>query len=156
MFKPSINVKEGTVKSSIQKEVKIASGEQRVIPVAVEELKVGKRARLTGVTRITKRVHQKQEVIDEPLKEDEVLIERVPINRFVEEPLHVREENGTTIVPVLEEVAVTEKKIMLREELHIRKVTKTVHKPQTVVLRREEAVIEQLDAADTDKSRKLK
>lgn len=117
---------------------------QRVIPLAREEVRVAKRRSTTGIARISKIVREKVEVVDEPLRKDELQVERVQVNRFVDRPMPVREEDGTMIVPVLEEVLVTEKRILLREELRIRKVVRTLSKPQKILLRREEAVVEKL------------
>lgn len=128
-----------------QKTAAPVSGEKKIVPVLEEEVEVRKRAIETGVTRVTKKVHEKEKVIDEPLLQEEVEVERVPVNRFVEQPLPVRQEDGVTIVPLLEEVAVVEKRLLLKEELHIRKKPGTVRKPQTVVLRSEEAVVEHSD-----------
>jgi stress response protein YsnF len=61
----------------------------------------------------------------------------VPINRIVTEALPVRYEGDTTIISLLEEVLVVEKRLMLREEVHIKRVHKEVHKPQEVLLREE-------------------
>jgi uncharacterized protein (TIGR02271 family) len=124
---------------------------KKKIPVLQEELEVGKRKVETGVTRVQKTVHEREEVIDQPLVKEEVQVERVPINRYVEGPVPVREEDGVTIVPLLEEVLVVEKKLMLKEELRITKRTKTVRDPQRVILRSEEALVEHgngQDAAD--------
>lgn len=113
-----------------------------------EVLEVGKRTVQTGVTRITKRVHEREEEIDPPLLTEKVEIERVPVNRFVEGALPVREQDGTTIVPVLEEVLVTEKRLFLKEELHIRRVSETVHHPQKVTLRSEEVEVEHIESPE--------
>ena len=72
---------------------------------------------------------------------------RVPINRYVEKPLPVRQEGGTIIVPILEEVLVVEKRLLLKEELRISKESKMVHKPRRVTLRGEEAVVEHVGPA---------
>jgi len=117
---------------------------EQVIPVIEEEVEVSKRKVETGVTRITKKVHEREEVIDEPLLQEEVQVDRVPINRFVEGPVPVRQENDKTIVPVFEEVLVVEKRLLLKEELHISKRRIEVHKPQEAVLRSEEVVVENL------------
>jgi uncharacterized protein (TIGR02271 family) len=136
------------VKKREPEEHKPSSGEQRTIPVAEEMLEVGKRTVQTGTTRITKRVRQREEEIAQPLLTQRVEIERVPVNRFVETALPVREEDGVTIVPVLEEVLVVEKRLLLKEELHIRTVSETVRQPQKVVLRSEEVEIEHLDTPE--------
>ncbi len=94
-------------------------GGPAVIPVVVEELSVGTRVVDTGVVRLRKVVHEREEVVDPPLLRETVHVERVPVNRFVEGPLSPREEGGVLIVPVLEEVLVVEKRLVLREELRI-------------------------------------
>ena len=56
----------------------------------------------------------------------------------------MRTEDGVTIVPILEEVLFVEKRLVLKEELHIRRrvSTETVQVP--VVLRKERAVVERV------------
>ena len=119
-------------------------GHERVIPVLAEELAVQKRVVETGKVRITKTVHGREEVVDEPLVREEVEVERVPIQRVVDGPVPMRDEDGTTIIPILQEVLVVEKRLMLKEELHIRKRRVETHQPQRVTLRCEEARIERL------------
>jgi hypothetical protein len=55
-----------------------------------------------------------------PLVSQDIEITRVTINRVVEGVVPVRQEGDTTIYPVLEEVLVVEKRLILREELHMR------------------------------------
>lgn len=112
-----------------------------VIPVTEERATVEKRVRETGRVEIRKSVHERVEVVDQPLHSDEVEIERVAINRVIEEPVAVRYEGDTTIIPLLEEVLVVEKRLVLREEVRIRKVRKEVHDPQEVLLREEQVDI---------------
>lgn len=113
-----------------------------VVPVVAEELTVGKRVVETGGVRINKTVQVRQETVDMPLIEDHAEVERVAVNRMVDVAPEVRHDGETLIVPILEEVLVVEKRLMLREELHIRLKRDLVHKPQQVTLRREEVEIE--------------
>ena len=119
-----------------------------VVPVLVEELDVQKRLVETGKVRITKVVHERETLVDEPLFHDKVTITRVPMQRVVDGPVPVREENGTTIISVVEEVLVVEKRWMLREEIHIRKQRIETHQPQPMTLRSEEVQIERVPHAD--------
>jgi uncharacterized protein (TIGR02271 family) len=112
------------------------------IPVLREELKVGKKWVETGVARVKKTVREREEVVDEPLMKEEIHVERVAINRYVDGPVPVRQEDGVTIVPVMEEVLVVEKKLLLKEELRIAKRTRTVREPRRVIVRSEEALVE--------------
>jgi stress response protein YsnF len=70
------------------------------------------------------------------------------IQRVVDGPMPVREENDTTIISVVEEVLVVEKRWMLREEIHIRKQRMETHQPQRITLRSEEVQIERVPQAD--------
>jgi uncharacterized protein (TIGR02271 family) len=125
--------------------------EPMVVPVLVEELDVQKRPVETGKVRITKVVHERETTVDEPLWHDDVAITRVPIQRVVEGPVPVREENDTTIISVVEEVLVVEKRWMLREEIHIRKQRIETHQPQRITLRSEEVQVERVPQADEHK-----
>ena len=116
---------------------------EAVVPVYEETLTVGKRLVETGRTVIRKHVETHAQVVDEPLLRQEVRVERVPIDRIIEGPApQQRYEGETLVVPVLEEVLVVEKRLRLREELHISRVQQTVHEPQTVELRTENVTVE--------------
>ena len=121
-----------------------------VVPVVTEDLEVQKRRVETGTVRLTKVVHEREEEIDEPLWREEVEVTRVPIQRVVEAPPPVREDNGTTIIPVVEEVLVVEKRWMLREEIHIRRRRIETHQPQHITLHSEEVQVERVPRAEKD------
>jgi len=89
------------------------------IPLVQENLTVAKRSVETGRVRIRTVVDEKLVRVSEQLERDDVTIERVSVNREVTEAPEVREENGVLIVPVLEEVVVVEKRLFLKEELHV-------------------------------------
>jgi uncharacterized protein (TIGR02271 family) len=124
--------------------------EPLVVPVLVEELEVQKRPVETGKVRITKVIHEREIIVDEPLWHDDVSITRVPIQRVVDGPVPVREENDTTIISVVEEVLVVEKRWMLREEIHIRKQRRETHQPQRITLRSEDVQVERVPQAAED------
>jgi uncharacterized protein (TIGR02271 family) len=125
--------------------------EPMVVPVLVEELEMQKRLVETGKVRITKVVHERETLVDEPLFHDKVAITHVPIQRVVDGPVPVREENGTTIISIVEEVLVVEKRWMLQEEIHIHKQRIETHRPQRITLRSEEVQVERVPQADEDK-----
>jgi uncharacterized protein (TIGR02271 family) len=128
--------------------------ERIVMPVIAETLDVQKRKVQTGGVRIKKIVHEREEVVDEPLMREEVQVKRVPINRVVDAPVPVRHVGNTMIISLLEEVLVVEKRLMLKEELHITKGEIETYKPQRVTVRTEEAVVERVeDDGDADDTR---
>jgi len=108
-----------------------------VIPIVEERVQVQKRASETGRVELHKTVHGHTEVVDQPLQIEEVEIERVAVNRLVDEPIPIRHEGDTMIISLLEEVLVVEKRLVLREEVRVKKVRKEVHDPQEVLLRQE-------------------
>jgi uncharacterized protein (TIGR02271 family) len=119
--------------------------EPLVIPILEERAEIHKRKSAAGKVRIQKVVREHKQTIDEPLMHEEVEIRRIPVNRMVEEPPTTRLRGGTLVVPVLEEVLVVEKRLMLKEEIEIVKKRITRQEPQEVRLRSEEVVVTRLE-----------
>ncbi len=113
-----------------------------VIPVAREELQVRKRQESTGGVRVSKQVHAREEQVDAGGYHDEVEVERVTVNRPLDEPLRPYSEGDTLVIPLMEEVLVVEKRLVLREEVRITRRRTPTGGPVTVTLRSEEATIE--------------
>jgi uncharacterized protein (TIGR02271 family) len=116
-----------------------------VLPVIKESLDVHTFPVETGRVRICKTVHKREEIVDPPLLRDEVVVTRVPINRVVDGPISIRSEEDTLIIPLVEEVVVVEKRLLLKEEVRITKRRVEIHRPQRVMLRHEEAVVERVN-----------
>jgi uncharacterized protein (TIGR02271 family) len=112
-----------------------------VIPVIQEEVVFEKRVVETGKVRISKQIKEYEETVDEPLLREEVSIEHIPINQFVETIPKVRQEGDVMIIPVVQEQVFVQKRLVLVEELHVRKQVFEVHQPQRVTLRKEEVSI---------------
>jgi uncharacterized protein (TIGR02271 family) len=117
------------------------------IPIHEEELRLEKRE----ITRRKVRVRTEVETIDEvaraTLKEDVVEVERIAIGNVVESPPAIRTEGDLTIIPVLEEVLFVEKRLVLVEEIHVRRSTKQEEVAVPVKLRKQRAVVDAGDAA---------
>lgn len=120
--------------------------DREVVPLVEEQAVVLKRKKLTEGVRVRTLVNEHEEVVDESLVTEEVEVERAPLDRWVDAPVPVRQEGDTTIVTLIEEVVVVEKRLRAVEEVRITKRRSVRHAPQHVTLRREEAVIERLDA----------
>ena len=119
-----------------------------VIPVVEEQIEISKREVETERLRLQKRVSEHEQTVDEPLFADEITIERVSINRFIDEPTpaRIRVEGETTVIPLFEERIVLQKRLLLREEVRITKRRIERRAPQTVTLRREEVTVERASA----------
>src|SRR5689334_14134355 len=109
-----------------------------IVLVVREELHVHKQTHETGNVTVHVTTQARQETIDVALQDEQVQILRVPINRPVDTPPPVRQEGDVTIVPVFEEVLVVEKRLILKEEIHITRVRKERHERQTVTLQEEQ------------------
>ena len=116
-----------------------------IVPVVAETVEVGKRRVETGRVVVRKTVRTTEEVVDEPLVSEEVEVVRVPINRPIAEAVGPRQEGDTLIVPLLEEVLVVEKRLILREEVRITRRKVERRAPETVTLRSEEATVERFE-----------
>ena len=142
----------GTNLRRLEQALESAGGRQVVVPVVAEELLLGKRAVETGRVVVTKRVVEEQQTFEQPLNKEEVVIERVKVERFVDGPVADRQEGDTLVVPVMEEVLVVEKRLMVREEVRITRRVTEVRQRQEATIRREEVEIERVDgnAAELD------
>ncbi len=119
--------------------------EEIVVPVIAEQLDVSKEQVTTGVVRVTRHVSERTETVDETGFREEVEVKRIPINRYVETQPEVQVEGDTTIIPVLEEVLVVEKRLLLKEEVRVTRKRKEVKSPQEVHLRSEDIKIEHVE-----------
>lgn len=126
----------------------IETGAARTMPLLEERLLVGRRVVETGRVRIRLSTETEDAVVRETLRSERVEVDRVPIGREVAAaPATREEEDGTVlVVPVVEEVLVTERRLVLKEELRIRRVSTASVSEQTVPLRRQTATVERLPA----------
>lgn len=137
----------------------VAAGESRngesslqevaAIPLLEERLSIAKRQVENGRVRVHVRVEEREETLTEQLAHDDLHIERVPRNIRVTEVPHVRLEGNLTIIPVVEEVLIVEKAVMLVEEIHVcrRSVSEAAEIPVTIRSERAEVEREPASAA---------
>jgi stress response protein YsnF len=100
---------------------------------------------VTGKVRVGTELEVVNEVASAILEEQQVTVMRVPVNRLVTEVPHVRTEGEVTIIPVVEEIMVVEKRLVLKEELHIRRHVTTEQVEVPVTLKKQRAVIERVE-----------
>ncbi|MBB1492738.1 YsnF/AvaK domain-containing protein [Paracoccus sp. MC1854] len=118
----------------------------QIIPIVEEQVLVLKRKTLTEGVRVRTVVREDEALIDEPVVRETVEVERVPLGRWVDGPVPVRQEGDITIVTLVEEVVVVEKRLRATEEIRITRRRDAGQHSETVTLRHEEAVIEHLNA----------
>ena len=123
--------------------------DEGAIRLVAEEAHVTKRLVETDRLRVSTHTDLVEEHVSQTQRTDEVEVSRVPINRTLvagEVAPSVRTEGDVTIIPIFEEIVLVEKRIVLKEEIHIRRDTTTERVEVPVQLRKQRAVVERTSA----------
>lgn len=112
-----------------------------VLPLVAEHLDVDKRQVITGEVAVHIHTDVHQETIDLTLARQQVRVERRAVGREVERREPPREEADRLIVPIYEEVPVVERRLILREEIHLIREEDTTPYHDTLPLRRDRATV---------------
>lgn len=115
--------------------------EDVAIPLFEEQASVVKRRVVTGRVQVSTITREHEQMIDEVLEREHVEIERTPINKRVEAAPAVRQEGDTIVIPIVEEILVLERHLMVKEEVRVRRVLSNENHRERVTLRRQEATI---------------
>ncbi len=105
-----------------------------------EELIVS-RHRVDTIVKVSRTTKLVEKTINELLSDSQVVVERVPVGIVVDVMPPVREEGDTTVFPVVEEILVTERRLFLREEVHVRKVNATRQHVEAATLREQSVAV---------------
>lgn len=125
----------------------MADDAEKVVTLHTEALQIDKRRVEQGRVRVTTRTTEREEIVRQALEQDDVEIVRVPVGREIDSRPDIRQDGATTIIPIVEEILVVERRLVLREEIHLTKSTRVRTVEQPVALRSEEAVIERIEPA---------
>lgn len=112
----------------------------QVLELHAERATIAKRVRRTLV-RATRTTQSRDTVLEEELAHERVVVERVPIGQVVDAVPPVRQEGDVMIMPVVEEVVVVERRLFLKEEVHLRRVRTTERFVETVTLREQQVEV---------------
>jgi uncharacterized protein (TIGR02271 family) len=114
-------------------------------PLYAEDLTVSKRQIAGDMVQIGTITRETESLVDETLNHERVQIDRIPVGRQIDAVPPVRQEGDTTILSVVEETIVVERRLILKEEIHIRRLHVSERHQEAVILRKQEAVITRLD-----------
>ena len=128
----------------------MTTAEER-IPLVEERLHVSTRAVETGRVRVRTVVDEQTEYARADLFRDAVQVDRVLIDREVTAVPIVREEGDTLIFPVVEEVLVIQKRLILKEEVRVTRTRTAEAFEQPVTVRSTRAVVDRLTPQDDTK-----
>ena len=118
-------------------------------PLYAEDLTVSKRQIAGDTVQVSTVTRENESFVDETLNHERVQIDRIPIGRQVDAVPPVRQEGDTTILSVVEETIVVERRLILKEEVHIRRLHVSERHQEAVILRKQEAVITRIDPHDS-------
>jgi uncharacterized protein (TIGR02271 family) len=116
-----------------------------------EELRAGVREREAGRVNVKKSVRTEHEVVRVPRRREEVDIERVPVVGEAREASGATEANigeDEVVVQVFEEEVVVTKRVVLKEEIRLRKRVAWDEETVEVDLRKEEVEVDDQSGRD--------
>jgi len=116
--------------------------EEQVLPLVEENLVVNRRTVETGTVRVRTVLEQREELARADIYRHQVTVEHVPINREIDEVPTPWEDGDVLVIPVVEEVLVVEKRLILREEIRVGRRREIEHVEQPVTLRSMQALVE--------------
>ena len=135
---------EATVQSRTEDDRAPDKTGETVIPLLAEEIAVSKQVVETGRVQVSRITHEREQLIDELLAHETVEIDRTPIGRHVDMMPAIRNEGDSVVIPIVEEVLVIERRLLLKEEVRVRRVRSTERLQESVTLRHHEAVVTRL------------
>ena len=118
----------------------------QIVPVHAEEISVSRRQVAGDTVQVSTLTREEERLVDEQLTHERIEVERVPIGRPVDAVPPVREEGDTTVMSVVEEIVVVEHRLILKEEVRIRRVRMIERHRETVMVRKQDAVITRTEA----------
>ena len=121
---------------------------ERAIPIVREEAFVDKRTVEIEHVRVRTSVVEEQVVVRDTVSRERIEVKRVPVAREVAAPPAIREEEGVTIIPVIEERLVVEKRLFLVEEIHVVRTAAAEPVALPTTLRRTHVEIDRADLTD--------
>ena len=129
--------------------VKAAGNSSDMISVVQEVLQIEKIRQITGKVRVDLTTQIVDEVVKVDSQTTEMVVSRYEIGRMIEagEALpQVRLDGPTTIIPVFEEVTVTQTRLVLRAELHVTAKVTAQTDSHTIPLRKQTANVTRINS----------
>jgi stress response protein YsnF len=115
---------------------------EEVLPLMDERLRLEKRSVEIGRVRVSLSTETTEEILRETLRSRRVEVQRIERGQEVTEVPQTRQEGDVIIVPVVEEILVVEKRLVLKEEIHLRLVETETAVEERAVRRVQHATVE--------------
>ena len=128
----------------------LRDGEEQRLPVVEEELRVGKREVRRGGVRVFSEVHERPVEEQVTLREENVRVERVPVDRAVDSRTMDTFREGTIELTETAEEAVVDKRARVKEEVVVSKDVNTRTETIRDTVRSTDVRVEQTGGVDYD------
>lgn len=125
---------------------------EQTLRIHAEQVVVSRRQIPTGTVRVARVTREADRLVEEDLTHEQVEVKRIPVGRTVDAVPAVRVEGDVTILSVVEEVVVIERRLVLKEEVHVRRVRTTERHVETVIVREQTAEVTRTQVAKPDQS----
>lgn len=112
-----------------------------VLPLHEEQASITKQQFVTGRVRVSRVTHERGQFLNEALVREQIEIDRTPIGKPIEAMPPIRQEEDVIVIPIVEEILVVERRLVLKEEIRVRRVRTSKNYGERVMLRRQEAVV---------------
>lgn len=121
--------------------IESAGSPEVVLPLHEEQASITKQPIVTGRVRISRVTHEHGQLLNEALVREQIEINRTPIGQLIEAMPPIRQEGDVIVIPIVEEILVVERRLVLKEEVRVRRVRTSKNYGERVMLRRQEAVV---------------
>jgi stress response protein YsnF len=115
------------------------------IQLVEESVTVEKERVVTGRVRVSTSSSEVEKLAQATLAGIRVEVTRERLDREIDAVPETRVEGDTTIIPVVEEVMVVEKRLVLVEEIRIRQIVTSEEVSVPVTVRKQTATVEHID-----------
>jgi len=138
--------------ASGRKDDNFTSDNTEVIQVVEEKIVVGKERVVTGKVKIRKSVTEEVHAVSVPIVNDEYEVVRVNVEpkTLLAPPAAVRQEGDTTVISVIREITVVEKRYEVIEEIRVTRRKTELPLIHEITLRKEHVKIEREAEQDDD------
>ena len=126
---------------------------KETLPLVEEELVVDRKTVSDGRVLVSTHTDTVTDFAEIELREDDIEIERVSFETVVGAVPQVRIEGDVTIIPILEERLLVEKRLVLVEEIRMRRKTTLRTERVEAELRKQTASVERINADEPIKEK---
>ena len=112
-----------------------------IVPIYQEDASVSKRRMVTGRVKVSRVTRQSEKLLTQTLAQQQVKIDRIPIGKLIKAAPKIRKVGDAIVIPIVEEIPVVEHRLVLIEEVWVRRIRNEENHRQQVMLRCQEAVV---------------